>query len=137
MVDSSSPEMYATSYHVTSNQTSNQRHRTSSFGIPLGFERLLHPQCPPPPQTFSLSPKSSPPATASRFRLHIRQQPVAGRACAAGEKDRRPIDPPPILQLLIVDFDPDFEEDRLLLQDPRFAVGCLLYSVTNVTSSSS
>ncbi|KAL1987513.1 hypothetical protein VTN96DRAFT_3440 [Rasamsonia emersonii] len=124
-----SPEMNATSYHVTSNEISNQKHRTSSSGIPLGFERLLHPQS-PPPQSFPLSPQPSPPVTASRFRLHIRQQPVAGRACAAGEKDRRPIDPPPILQLLIVDFDPDSENDRLLLQDPRFAVGCLLYSVT-------
>lgn len=135
MVVYSSPEMNATSYHVTSNEISNQKHRTSSSGIPLGFERLLHPQS-PPPQSFPLSPQPSPPVTASRFRLHIRQQPVAGRACAAGEKDRRPIDPPPILQLLIVDFDPDSENDRLLLQDPRFAVGCLLYSVTHVTSSS-
>ncbi|KAL1967327.1 hypothetical protein VTN77DRAFT_3373 [Rasamsonia byssochlamydoides] len=124
-----SPERNMTPCHVASDQISNQKHRTTGPCIPLGFERLLHPQS-PPPQMFPLSPQSSPPAAASRFRLHIRQQPIAGRACAAGEKGRRPIDPPPILQLLLVDFDPDSEADRLLLQDPRFAVGCLLYSVT-------
>lgn len=66
----------------------------------------------------------------SRFRLHIRQQPIAARACGAGDKDRRPIDPPPIVQMLLVDFDPASESDLETLRDPRFTVGCLLYSVT-------
>ncbi|EMC99118.1 hypothetical protein BAUCODRAFT_59264, partial [Baudoinia panamericana UAMH 10762] len=34
--------------------------------------------------------------------LIIRQQPVAARACGFGERDRRVIDPPPILQLEII-----------------------------------
>lgn len=29
------------------------------------------------------------------------QNPVRARCCGFGEKDRRPIDPPPILQLFI------------------------------------
>ncbi|VUC26436.1 unnamed protein product [Clonostachys rosea] len=34
-----------------------------------------------------------------RFRLSVRQQPEAARACGSGERDRRTIDPPPIVQL--------------------------------------
>lgn len=35
------------------------------------------------------------------FTLSIRQQPAAARACGFGERDRRVIDPPPILELKI------------------------------------
>ena len=31
----------------------------------------------------------------------MRQQPIAARACGFGERDRRVIDPPPIIQLLV------------------------------------
>ena len=33
----------------------------------------------------------------------MRQQPIAARACGFGERDRRVIDPPPVVQLLITD----------------------------------
>jgi len=33
----------------------------------------------------------------------VRQQPIAARACGFGERDRRVIDPPPIIQLLVTD----------------------------------
>jgi hypothetical protein len=33
------------------------------------------------------------------FQLTIRQQPIAARACGFGERDRRVIDPPPIIEL--------------------------------------
>ncbi|KAL4988618.1 velvet factor-domain-containing protein [Aspergillus falconensis] len=98
-----------------------QRHATAS--MPSGFENLLHhhpPSPSPPPQCASSS---------SRYRLFIRQQPIAARACGAGDRDRRPVDPPPIIQLLLTDFNPSFEKDRSILQDPRFTVGCLLYPV--------
>ncbi|RFU28044.1 hypothetical protein B7463_g8289, partial [Scytalidium lignicola] len=35
------------------------------------------------------------------YKLTVRQQPLAARACGFGERDRRVIDPPPILQLTI------------------------------------
>jgi hypothetical protein len=39
-----------------------------------------------------------------RFHLVIRQQPKHSRMCGYGEKvDRRPIDPPPIIQLVVDD----------------------------------
>lgn len=90
--------------------------------MPSDFKILLHhpPTPSPPPRRTS---------TSSRYHLSIRQQPIAARACGAGDRDRRPVDPPPILQMLITDFNPDSEEDKTILQDPRFTVGCLLYPV--------
>lgn len=38
-------------------------------------------------------------SAASRASLRIRQQPRAARACGFGERDRRVLDPPPILQV--------------------------------------
>ncbi|RDW81003.1 velvet factor family protein [Aspergillus mulundensis] len=90
--------------------------------MPSGFENLLHHSPPPSPPPRRASP-------SSRYRLYIRQQPIAARACGAGDRDRRPVDPPPIIQLLLTDFNPDSKEDRSILQDPRFTVGCLLYPV--------
>ncbi|KAJ5513041.1 hypothetical protein N7463_002593 [Penicillium fimorum] len=76
---------------------------------------------PPPPRR---------PSTQSRYHLHIRQQPIAARACGAGDRDRRPVDPPPIVQILLTDFDSNSQEDQDILQDPRFTVGCLLFPVS-------
>jgi hypothetical protein len=38
-----------------------------------------------------------------RYELKVRQQPIAARACGFGERDRRVIDPPPIIQLTVHD----------------------------------
>ncbi|KAL4943706.1 velvet factor-domain-containing protein [Aspergillus oleicola] len=106
----------------------HQQHATAS--MPSGFENLLHhsttpsPPPAPPPRTSRTSP---------RFHLFIRQQPMAARACGAGDRDRRAVDPPPIIQMLLADFDPVSEEDIATLQDPRFAVGCLLYPIHDLS----
>ena len=62
-----------------------------------------------------------------RYWLYIRQQPRAGRACSNG-RDRRVIDPPPIVQLQISDFDPNSPADMEDLKDQSFVVHCLLWS---------
>jgi len=41
-----------------------------------------------------------PPGTPTDFELKVRQQPERARMCGFGEKDRRPIDPPPIVELI-------------------------------------
>ena len=39
------------------------------------------------------------PGTNTGFKLIVRQQPERARMCGFGEKDRRPIDPPPVVEL--------------------------------------
>ncbi|KAF1808613.1 hypothetical protein P152DRAFT_214840 [Eremomyces bilateralis CBS 781.70] len=51
---------------------------------------------PPPPSSTG---KERP----LKYELRVRQQPVAARACGFGERDRRVIDPPPIVQLHVTD----------------------------------
>ncbi|EYE99940.1 velvet factor family protein [Aspergillus ruber CBS 135680] len=105
----------------------------------MGIDNILqHPLTPPPaPRRQQQQQQAPAPNSASthirsryhlhirsRYHLHIRQQPIAARACGAGDRDRRPVDPPPIIQMLLTDFNPD---DVDILQDPRFTVGCLLF----------
>ncbi|KAJ5272782.1 hypothetical protein N7478_007907 [Penicillium angulare] len=113
---------------------------TASYSIPHGFDKILNhePEPDPDPEPSpSPSPSSSPSpppcrdSTQPRYHLHVRQQPVAARACGAGDRDRRPVDPPPIVQILLTDFDSESQDDKDILQDPRFTVGCLLFPVTD------
>ncbi|PYH40748.1 velvet factor family protein [Aspergillus saccharolyticus JOP 1030-1] len=113
---------------VADKSRSQQPQRQNTTSMPSGFERLLHhsPTPSPPPRQ---------PASTSRYHLFIRQQPLAARACGAGDRDRRPIDPPPIIQMLLTNFDPESSEDNEILQDPRFTVGCFLIPEPGVTQS--
>ncbi|KAE8349675.1 velvet factor-domain-containing protein [Aspergillus coremiiformis] len=122
------------STNFTTNPTpkhqASQPWRQTPSGLPSGFENLLHHSPVPPP------PPGRPPK-ASRYHLHIRQQPIAARACGAGDRDRRPVDPPPIVQMLLTDFDPMLEQDKEILQDPRFTVGCLLFPAVSSSQQAS
>ena len=59
--------------------------------------------------------------------MAVRQQPEAARACGFGERDRRVIDPPPILQLVIDDPTATPEEMITRLQQPYLVVHCTLW----------
>ena len=59
------------------------------------------------------------------YNLNIRQQPAAARACGFGERDRRVIDPPPILELKITDKATGAPEQDL---DAMLALHCTLLS---------
>ncbi|KAK4123077.1 hypothetical protein N657DRAFT_446666 [Parathielavia appendiculata] len=55
-------------------------------------------------KTITTNPIPPPSATPnSTYRITVRQQPLAARSCGFGERDRRVIDPPPIVQLTIHD----------------------------------
>lgn len=56
----------------------------------------------------------------------MRQQPVAARACGFGERDRRVIDPPPIVQLIVND--PAGHSDPMEMRYPFNVVHCTLWS---------
>ncbi|KAL9613317.1 MAG: hypothetical protein Q9167_002139 [Letrouitia subvulpina] len=47
----------------------------------------------------------------SRYNLTIRQQPIAARACGLGERDRRVVDPPPIIQLSLTNYNPSSKQE--------------------------
>ncbi|CEG74605.1 hypothetical protein RMATCC62417_09786 [Rhizopus microsporus] len=66
---------------------------------------------------------------SKRYKLKIIQNPIRARSCGFGEKDRRPIDPPPILQLFIEGSDGILQnavEDASNVS--LFVVQCDLYS---------
>jgi hypothetical protein len=62
-----------------------------------------------------------------QYRIIIRQQPLAARACGFGERDRRAIDPPPILQLFIDYPGATSEEIGALLRTPCNVIHCALW----------
>ncbi|CAG8616337.1 18586_t:CDS:2, partial [Acaulospora morrowiae] len=56
-----------------------------------------------------------------QYELILRQQPKQSRMCGIGEKaDRRPIDPPPIIQLKVYDATLPQSEKSSFLQNPYF-----------------
>lgn len=95
------------------------RPRNPNHSIPRGFENLLH-------QDSGLSaPSLERESQQKEYYLHVRQQPTAARACGTGVRGRRPVDPPPIVQILLLDFDSESSNDRDVLKDPQFTFGCL------------
>ncbi|KAI8882455.1 hypothetical protein K501DRAFT_186704 [Backusella circina FSU 941] len=66
---------------------------------------------------------------SKRYKLVIVQNPIRARCCGFGEKDRRPVDPPPILQLFI---EQPNGELRNAIEDADnaslFVVQCSLFS---------
>ncbi|RYO27440.1 hypothetical protein AA0113_g7629 [Alternaria arborescens] len=89
----------------------SQSHR-GSIAAPLGAIAYSEPPATaPPPQKQHRAiplPGSIPQPVYNEqlnlnYELRVRQQPIAARACGFGERDRRVIDPPPIIQLLVTD----------------------------------
>ena len=74
---------------------------------------------------FERKQSTSKPTTPKSW-IHIRQQPKAGRACT-NSSDRRPIDPPPIVQLQISDFDPDSPYDMEDMRGRSVIIHCSLH----------
>ncbi|KAL8878664.1 MAG: hypothetical protein Q9198_003577, partial [Flavoplaca austrocitrina] len=73
----------------------------------------------------------------SRYNLSVRQQPINCRACGMGERDRRLIDPPPIVQLSLNDFDPTSQADVDALKTNFNVLHCSLIdsSGTDITQA--
>ncbi|KAI1425977.1 hypothetical protein F5Y12DRAFT_315281 [Xylaria sp. FL1777] len=67
-------------------------------------------------------------AVTSTYRISIRQQPVAARSCGYGERDRRVIDPPPIIQMSIEDPAASDEEIRNRLTHSYSIMHCTIWN---------
>ncbi|KAL7270389.1 hypothetical protein RUND412_006910 [Rhizina undulata] len=63
-----------------------------------------------------------------RYTIEVRQQPVAARACGFGERDRRVIDPPPIVQLIVND-PATGKPNSVEMRYPFNVVHCTLWSL--------
>ncbi|KAI1484037.1 velvet factor-domain-containing protein [Daldinia eschscholtzii] len=74
--------------------------------------------------------RRAPAAAPSTYRLKVRQQPVAARSCGFGERDRRVIDPPPIVQVFIEDTKASQEEIRKQLKFRFSVMHCTIWNET-------
>ncbi|KAI4935979.1 hypothetical protein J4E85_001307 [Alternaria conjuncta] len=92
--------------HYHPNQPHSQHHEQpySSLTSPVeASQQRAYPPLPSPGYTPSYASSSTPFRGNLNYELRVRQQPIAARACGFGERDRRVIDPPPIIQLLVTD----------------------------------
>ncbi|KAF9163167.1 hypothetical protein DFQ26_002884 [Actinomortierella ambigua] len=71
-----------------------------------------------------LSAKTQAAAAKSKYVLNIRQQPVKAKVCGQKERDRRPVDPPPIVQIKLAD--PSLDRNKDYLQSPYLFMCCNL-----------
>ncbi|RBR14997.1 uncharacterized protein FIESC28_07499 [Fusarium coffeatum] len=86
--------------------------------------------------TQSNSHMSSTQPDGIRYSLKIRQQPIAARSCGFGERDRRVIDPPPIVQLLIEG--PNFTKEDVAkhLRYSHYVMSCSIVDETGARDAS-
>lgn len=62
-----------------------------------------------------------------KYSIRMRQEPIAARACGFGERDRRVIDPPPILQMHVDSSNSTKEEMSAMLRSNYCVVHCTLW----------
>ncbi|ORY81447.1 velvet factor, partial [Protomyces lactucae-debilis] len=73
--------------------------------------------------------------SGKQYSFTVRQQPVHARMCGFGEKDRRPIDPPPILECVCLNY-PSEQADQgsqprpTRVKDPYLSVHVMLLDET-------
>ncbi|RDL37439.1 uncharacterized protein BP5553_04872 [Venustampulla echinocandica] len=114
--------------HNNPTSTSSESQTSKSMqisGLLSDGPRSAHPPLVCNVQANSVSPR--PPSSPPRYTIRMRQQPIAARACGFGERDRRVIDPPPILQMTIEDSTASPDEMRAMLRQPCAVVHCTLW----------
>lgn len=83
-----------------------------------------------------LGPSRSHIVAQMNFTLKMRQQPQAARACGSGERDRRNIDPPPIVQLHIDGPGITREEVNRYLRYEGYVMSCGIYDESGTKDAS-
>ncbi|KAF4614405.1 hypothetical protein G7Y89_g15332 [Cudoniella acicularis] len=102
----------------------------SSGSMPISGLLSDTPRSAPPQFTSNLSTHSfsaQPNRTPPKYSIRMRQQPLAARACGFGERDRRVIDPPPILQMAVDAPNATLEELSAMIRQPCAVVHCTLW----------
>lgn len=116
--------------HHQSGLASHEAYSHQNF--PRAPERQAHtsaPQQTPHPPNSSwmpnlLGPERESDIDSMTFSLEVRQQPRAARACGFGDRDRRVIDPPPIVQLRVDGPGLSEEEKRAFLRYSNYVINC-------------
>ncbi|KAM0462886.1 hypothetical protein ACHAPV_003712 [Trichoderma viride] len=70
------------------------------------------------------------------FELIMRQQPNAARACGFGDRDRRVIDPPPIVELIVTNPNLTQEDVRVYLRYESYVMSCAIFDESGERDSS-
>ncbi|KAL1959317.1 hypothetical protein VTO42DRAFT_2504 [Malbranchea cinnamomea] len=76
---------------------------------------------------FQEDPASHTALQSAAYELTVRQHPERARVAGGKEKERKPVDPPPIIQLRIRD---DSDPAQNYLQSPYFFMCCTLWHAT-------
>ncbi|CAM1507364.1 Fc.00g070050.m01.CDS01 [Cosmosporella sp. VM-42] len=91
---------------------------------PPSSERRTQPQ----PQQVLAPASNVEEATSRRYSLDVVQQPRRARMCGFGDKDRRPITPPPCVRLIITDLNTGKEVDVNDIDHSMFVLNVDLWS---------
>ncbi|KAL8673771.1 MAG: hypothetical protein Q9168_001832 [Polycauliona sp. 1 TL-2023] len=98
----------------TSRDRNGQAYHTPSTA-PAAIPQTLPAPIQPPPPTSAVH-------DGKRYSLQIVQQPIRARMCGFGDKDRRPITPPPCVRLVVQDAQPPYAELDINQIDTAFYV---------------
>lgn len=111
-------------------QTNSPVHREAPMRITNLLSNEQSSTASKPPQATQKAPQRNFRTTtpASTYRINIRQQPVAARSCGYGERDRRVIDPPPIIQMSIEDPGATEDEIRYRLTHSYSLMHCTIWN---------
>ncbi|KAJ3530860.1 hypothetical protein NM208_g9133 [Fusarium decemcellulare] len=109
---------------------------TESRPDPMRISDLLTPGAGNPSRSSSISSIKRPGDIDTEYRLKIRQQPVAARSCGFGERDRRVVDPPPIVQLIIEGPNLTQEEISKQLRYCHYVMSCSIYDESGARDAS-
>ncbi|KAN0095270.1 Velvet factor domain containing protein [Hyaloscypha variabilis] len=130
------PDRRMSSQSWASQGQSSQSHNSqghTSRSMPISGLLSDEPRYAQPPQVRTHPNLCSPKIKSSqpKYTIRMRQQPVAARACGFGERDRRVIDPPPILQMDIDAPNSTAEDIKAMLRQPYTVVHCTLWDPIN------
>lgn len=84
---------------------------------------MLHSPASDQYEAFPMAPIAAPPERPMEYVLRMRQQPIAARACGFGERDRRVVDPPPIVELIATDKE---SGENIFVSDSYTTMHCVL-----------
>ncbi|KAL2064721.1 hypothetical protein VTL71DRAFT_3859 [Oculimacula yallundae] len=109
---------------------SSRRQSTFSEALSRGTPQVQNSKM-PISNLLSEQPRPAINRPSPKYSLTMRQQPVAARACGFGERDRRVIDPPPILQMHVSAPHLTAPEIRSLITSAYTVIHCILWDSEN------